>query len=222
MLAADRPEPLSLPRMFIADVGGGAMHAVVGILAALFGRERQGEGASLDISMHEAALYWVMLPAARELVEGAAGAAGDLPTFGRHACYNVYRTADGERVALGALEPKFWHAFCSAVGRADLVGRHLSDEADQARLIEEVAGIFAGRIREEWVAFFSSHDVCLTPVNSPLEALSDPHVVARGAVTAAGGGARALKPPFLAQRADLSPAPDVGQHTAEILAALGR
>ena len=219
MLAADRPEPLSLPRMFIADVGGGAMHAVVGILAALFARERQGEGASLDISMHEAALYWVMLPAARELVESAARAAGDLPTFGRHACYNVYRTADGERVALGALEPKFWHAFCSAVGRGDLVGRHLSDEADQAQLIEEVAGIFAGRTRQEWVAFFSSHDVCLTPVNSPVEALADPHVIARGAVTAAAaaGGARALKPPFLAQRADLSPAPDLGEHNDEIL-----
>jgi len=217
LLDADRPDLRTLPRMFIADVGGGAMHAVIGILAALFGRERHGEGAALDISMHEAALYWVMLPAAPELVEGGADAVGELPTYGRHACYNVYRTADGERVALGALEMKFWRSFCEAVGRPDLVERHESDEADQAALIEDVQRVFAARTRDEWLAFFSSHDVCLTPVNSPAAALADPHVVARGAVSPAGRGARALRPPFLSRPVDLTPAPVVGQHTAEIL-----
>jgi len=217
LLAADRPEPLTLPRMFIADVGGGAMHAVIGILAALFGRERHGEGASLDISMHEAALYWVMLPAAPELVAGGAAAVGELPTYGRHACYNVYRTADGERVALGALEPKFWEAFCAAVGRPELVARKETDEADQASLIEEVGRVFAERTRDDWLTCFSSHDVCLTPVNSPVDALADPHVVARGAVRPAGRGARALRPPFLPAPVDLGPAPEVGQDTDEIL-----
>lgn len=217
LLAADRPEPLTLPRMFIADVGGGAMHAVIGILAALFGRERHGQGASLDISMHEAALYWVMLPAAPELVAEGATAEGELPTYGRHASYNVYRTADGERVALGALEPKFWRSFCAAVDRPDLLDRQSTDEADQELLIEEVGRIFAGRTRDQWVAFFSAHDVCLTPVNHPVEALSDPHVVMRGAVTEAGRGARALRPPFLPHPVDLSPAPAVGEHTEEIL-----
>ncbi len=95
LLSADRPDPTVLPRMFIADVGGGAMSAVIGILAALVGRGRTGEGATIDISMHEAALYWVMLPAARELVDGGREAEGELPTFGKHACYNVYRTKDG-------------------------------------------------------------------------------------------------------------------------------
>lgn len=217
LLSADRREGDGLPRMFIADVGGGAMHAVVGILAALFGRERHGDGASLDISMHEASLYWMMLPAARELVEDGHTAAGELPTFGDHACYNVYRTADGERIALGALEPKFWRSFCTAVGRADLEPRQLTDEADQQSLKAEVASVFASRTRAEWMAFFAAHDVCLTPVNRPVEALADPHVVARGAVTAAGAGARALRAPFLAERAELGPAPEVGAHTEEIL-----
>jgi crotonobetainyl-CoA:carnitine CoA-transferase CaiB-like acyl-CoA transferase len=203
--------------MFIADVGGGAMHAVVGILAALFGRERHGCGASIDISMHEASLYWMMLPAARELVEHGYEAVGELPTFGGHACYNVYRTADGERIALGALEPKFWRSFCAAIGRADLEPRQLTDEGDQASLKAEVARVFGSRTRDEWMAFFAAHDVCLTPVNSPVEALADPHVVARRAVTTAGAGARALRAPFLAQRVELDPAPEVGAHTEEIL-----
>ena len=80
------------------------MSAVVAVLAALFGRERSGQGATLDLSMHEAALYWVMLPGARDLIDGGAEAVSELPTFGDHACYNVYETRDGRQVALGALE----------------------------------------------------------------------------------------------------------------------
>jgi crotonobetainyl-CoA:carnitine CoA-transferase CaiB-like acyl-CoA transferase len=218
-LATDRTDVTTLPRMFIADVGGGAMSAVVGILAALVGRERGGTGASLDISMHEAALYWLMVPAARELVEGGADATDELPTFGRHACYNVYRTRDGEHVALGALEPKFWQAFTAAVGRPDLASRHLTDEADQQALLDEVRGIFAGRTREEWLALLGDHDLCLTPVNQPREAFVDPHVTARGTVIDAPG-LRAIRPPFASRVADLSPAPALGAHTAEILQGL--
>lgn len=219
LLAADRPEPSRLPRMFIADVGGGAMSAVIGILAALFGRERSGAGDAIDISMHDAALYWVMLPAAPELVAGGRDAEGELPTFGAHACYNVYRTRDGQAVALGALEPKFWLAFCAAVGRDDLAARHLTGPADQAALIDEVRAIFAARTRDEWLALFDGHDVCLTPVNSPVEALDDPHVRARGTVVDAGG-VRAIRPPFIRRVPALDPAPEVGQHTAEVLATL--
>lgn len=219
MLAADRPNPEELPRMFIADVGGGAMSAVIGILSALFGRERHGQGASLDISMHEAALYWVMLPAARDLVDGGQGAEGDLPTFGRHATYNVYRTKDGERVALGALEFKFWRSFCHAVGRPDLAARHATDEADQAALIREVQEIFASRTRREWLDLLESHDVCLTAVNRPSDALIDPHVATRGAVVR-GNGLRTIRPPFIAAEPLLDQAPSVGAHTREILDAL--
>jgi alpha-methylacyl-CoA racemase len=218
-LAADRPGVLAggeLPRMFIADIGGGAMSAVTGTLAALFARERTAEGATLDISMHEAALYWVMLPAARELVEGAHAAVGELPTFGRHASYNVYRTKDEGVVALGALEAKFWRAFCEAVGRPDLILRHDSGAADQRALIDEVAGIFRSRTQAEWVDFLGERDCCLTAVNRPADALVDPHVVQRGAVLTTSTG-RAIKPPFVQHTPDLAPAPALGEHNEELL-----
>ncbi len=220
LLAADRADPSQLPRMFMADVGGGAMTAAIAILAAVVGRERHGHGASLDVSMHEAALYWVMLPAALELVDGGDAAAGELPTYGRHACYNVYRTRDGELVALGALEPKFWAAFCRAVSRDDLAPRHLSDGDDQDALIDEVRALFATKTRAEWLAVLDGPDLCVTPVNRPAEALVDPHIRARGAVVR-GQGLRAVRPPFAPHTAALAAAPALGEHTQEILGALG-
>jgi crotonobetainyl-CoA:carnitine CoA-transferase CaiB-like acyl-CoA transferase len=216
VLTLDRPAPPALPRMFLADIGAGAMSAVAGMLAALYGRERSGQGASIDISMHESALYWLMLPAARELVDGGQDALGELPTFGGHACYNVYRTKDDEWVALGALEPKFWQAFCRAIGREDLLGRQLSGADDQAAVLDEIRRIFASRTRDEWLAFFESHDVALTPVNHPAEALADPHLAARGAVVR-GTGLRAIRPPFTGVVPTLSAAPALGQHSEEVL-----
>jgi len=219
VLAADRPEPAHLPRMFIADVGGGAMSAVIAVLAALFGRERSGVGATLDLSMHDAALYWVMLPGARDLVEGGDRAVGELPTFGDHACYNVYETRDGRQIALGALEPKFWTTFCDAIGRPDLGSRQLTDPADQAVVLREVRDVFRTRTQAEWLAFFEGRDVCLSPVNSPAEAFSDPHIAARGTVIHAPG-LRSVRAPFGVPARPLSPAPEVGQDTDDILRTL--
>jgi crotonobetainyl-CoA:carnitine CoA-transferase CaiB-like acyl-CoA transferase len=219
LLAADRPAVLAageMPRMFIADVGGGAMSAVIGILAALVGRGRGGAGAAIDIAMHEASLYWMMLPAAPELVAGGGAAAGELPTYGAHASYRVYRTKDGGHVALGALEAKFWRAFCESVGRPDLAGRHDSGAADQAALIDEVAAIVASRTLDEWRDAAAASDCCLTPVNTPGAALADPHVAARG-VLVPSGGMRTIKPPFAAALPDLAPPPALGEHTGELL-----
>lgn len=213
LLAVDRPGITNLPRMFIADVGGGAMSAVAGILAALFARERTGSGTSLDISMHDAVLYWMMLPAARELVHGAQSADGELPTFGRHATYNVYDTKDGQRVALGALEPKFWQTFCDVVGHPEWKARQATGEADQGALLDEVRTLFLTRTRAEWLQLFAAQSACLSSVNSPAEALSDPHVAARNLLTVTQDteGVRAFRAPFVSDPPELTPAPRLGQ-----------
>ena len=196
------------------------MSAVSAILAALFARERTGDGASIDISMFDAALYWMMLPAARELVTGGAEAVGELPTFGDHACYNVYETRDGRHLALGALEPKFWEAFCDAVGRPDLIARQHTHGADQENVIADVQAIFRTQTAEEWLQAFDRNAVCLSPVNRPAEVVADPHVTARGLMVAGEHGVRAIRSPFVAHPARLTPAPEIGAHTAELLADL--
>lgn len=174
----------SLPRMFIADVGGGAMSAVIGILAALVGRSGAvgrglspgfslGTGASsfIDISMHHASLYWLMLPAARHLVNGVSAHAPDLPTDGSFACYNVYECADGKWIALGALEEKFWAGFCARIGRGEWSGLQY-EAAAQPAIIDGVRALMRTRSRDAWVAEFDADDICVSPVRDPKEALA--------------------------------------------------
>lgn len=176
----------ALPRMFIADVGGGAMSAVIGILAALVGRERTGSGEQgfIDISMHHASLYWLMLPAARLLVKDVAADAPDLPTDGSFACYNVYECAGGTWLALGALEPHFWARFAERIGHAEWAPLQY-DAAAQPGIIEAVRALMRTRTRDAWVAEFAGDDICVSPVRDPREALAAaPILRATGAIPA--------------------------------------
>lgn len=174
-----RKEP-TLPRMFIADVGGGAMSAVIGILAALVGRGRAGaigrdfgpgEGSFIDISMHHASLYWLMLPAARLLVKDVAADAPDLPTDGSFASYNVYECADGKWIALGALETHFWTRFCDRISHSEW-GPLQYVAAEQPRIIAAVRALMKTRPRDAWIAEFAGDEICLSPVRDPAEALA--------------------------------------------------
>jgi alpha-methylacyl-CoA racemase len=189
--AAVRPHA---SRAFLADIGGGAMSAAVGILAGLFQRARTGAGSSIDASMHDGMLAWLTFPAA-PILAGESAALSDEPPVGRDwACYNVYSTRDDRYVALGALEPKFWERFCDRIGRPDLIAQQFAGGDAQARLCDDVAGIFLTRSRDEWTALFDDTDACLTPVKTVVEALDDPHARARGSV-AHLGEARYLRSP---------------------------
>ncbi len=159
----------------IADLAGG-MAAALQISAALVERERTGVGKYLDVALFDAAVDWM------QTVLGACYRAdnenptrGAMPLTGAYPCYNVYETADGEYMALGALEPKFWRAFCEGVGRADL----LSEQFDAAR-IAVLAKIFKTRSRAEWIAFAAQTDCCLEPLLDVSETLTHPQTLARG------------------------------------------
>jgi crotonobetainyl-CoA:carnitine CoA-transferase CaiB-like acyl-CoA transferase len=152
----------------IADLGGGALMAAFGILAALRERDASGEGQFVDISMKDGALSWLAMDAARVLAGGATPARGRAQLAGGLICYRPYRCADGW-VTLGALEPKFWQAWCHGVGRADLADRQFDPVGSDAhRAVEEM---FAARTRDEWQAFNDEHDCCLEPVLDLVEAL---------------------------------------------------
>ncbi|MGI8920352.1 MAG: CaiB/BaiF CoA transferase family protein [Solirubrobacteraceae bacterium] len=210
----------------IADLGGGALMAAVGILAALRERERSGEGQLVDISMADGALSWLALVAARSFAGGAAPRRGEYELGGSLICYRPYRCADGW-VTLGALEPKFWQAFCRGVEREELTERQFEGPGSEAH--REVEAIFAGRTRAAWQAFASAHDCCLEPVLDLDEALASELVREREMVVefeqpGARDPVRGLGVPIKLSRTPGSvraPAPVLGEHTDDVLASAG-
>jgi alpha-methylacyl-CoA racemase len=205
----------------IADLGGGALPAAFGILAALRERDRSGEGQLVDVSMADGALSWLGMVAARYFASGEPPRRGSLELGGGILCYRPYRCADGW-VALGALEPKFWGAWCAGVGRPDLVEHQFDPPGSPAHA--EVEAVFAGRTRADWEAFGAEHDCCLEPVLGLDEALAAADVVelAQPGVEAP---VRLLGAPFKLSRTPADPArrpgPALGEHTDEVLAEAG-
>ncbi len=203
----------------IADLGGGAMMAAFGILAALQERERSGEGQMVDVSMTRGAQSWLAMVAARFFADGLVPRRGELELAGGLPCYRPYACADGW-VALGALEPKFWHAFCAGVGRDDLRERQYDP-----RTTKELEAIFAARTRAEWAAFDDEHGCCLEPVLELDEALERaPGAVVEVAQPGAAAPVRLLGPPVGLSRTPpdgTRPGPPLGADTDAVLAALG-
>jgi alpha-methylacyl-CoA racemase len=168
----------AMPAVQIADQIG-AWSTVAAILAALFERERTGEGKRVDVALLDAGLHANLTAGAAE-AEGPKAVGERLPLTGALPCYNLYETADGHRLALGALEPHFWERFCRAAGRDDLLRRQYSSSPRVRRMMEE---LFRGRTRDEWLALLSHEDLPVEPVLSAAGAREHPQVASRGMLT---------------------------------------
>jgi alpha-methylacyl-CoA racemase len=209
----------------IADLGGGALTAAFGILAALRERDRSGEGQLVDVSMFDGSLGWLAMVAARYLCDGEVPVRGGLELAGGLICYRPYECSDGW-VTLGALEPKFWREWCDGVGREDLVDQQFERPGSDAHA--EVERIFRERSRREWQEFAAQHDCCLEPVLELDEALESELVRAREMVVQIDqpgtDGVELLGVPVKLSRtpgAPAGPGPALGEHTDQVLTALG-
>jgi alpha-methylacyl-CoA racemase len=225
----------------IADLGGGALMAAFGIMAAL--RERDGapelagrpgsgaagsgEGQLVDASMSDGALSWLAMVAGAYFADGVVPRRGELPLAGSLICYRPYECADGW-VSLGALEPKFWQAWCRGVGHDELVAKQFERPGSAAH--EQVQEIFKRRTRAEWEVFAREHDCCLEPVLELDEALSSELVREREMVVelAQPGVERPVRQLGIPVKLTRTPGaharlpgPALGEHTEEVLLAAG-
>ncbi|HSI81749.1 MAG TPA: CoA transferase [Solirubrobacterales bacterium] len=209
----------------IADIGGGALMAAFGVMAALHERRGSREGQLVDVSMTDGSLAWLAMVAGRYFCDGEVPRRGEGELTGRILCYLPYEAADGW-VSCGALEPKFWQGFCRGVDREDLIEKQFERPGSEAW--REVAEIFRSRTRDEWRAFNDEHDCCIEPVLDLDQALDSELVREREMVVELDqphvGPVRQLGVPVKMSRtpgtADV-PAPALGEHTREVLSEAG-
>ncbi len=201
-----RDRPPVAPLNLVADFGGGSMLVLVGIVSALYERERSGKGQVIDAAMVDgvsllAQIAWTMkstgtLRDEREsfLLDGGAP------------FYRTYETADGKYMAVGAIEPQFFAQLLDGLGLTpDDVPNQLDVAAfpDMRKLFAER---FASKTRDEWTEIFAGTDACVTPVLTWSEAAQNDHLRARSTLVQANGVDQAAPAP----RFSRTPAPPVG------------
>ena len=214
--AGEAPVP---PVNLVGDFGGGSTFLVIGVLAALWESARSGQGQVVDAAIVDgtssltALLHGLM--AAGQWTDGRGVNFLDTGV----PWYDTYQTADGQWMAVGALEPKFYAEFARLLGLSDDVAALRADSSEWVRLREAIADAFASRTRSEWTAVFDGTDACVAPVLSLTEASGHPHLAARETfVDVAGVVQPAPAPRFSRTVAPRpTPPPAVGADTADVL-----
>ena len=166
-----------VPPFLAADIAGGTFPAVINILLALRARDRSGKGCHLDIAMTDAMFTFAWYALALGQVSGRFPGPGELPLVGGSPRYHLYPAKDGQIVACGALEQKFWLAFTKAIGLPEQLA---DDRRDAKATCDGVARLIAEKTGDAWRPIFAEADCCVTVVTPLSEAVRDPHFVERG------------------------------------------
>jgi alpha-methylacyl-CoA racemase len=218
--AGQAPVP---PVNLIGDFGGGGMLLALGILAALVERASSGVGQVVDAAMVDGSalltsfVYGMRASGTWQDKRGSNLLDGGAPF------YDTYATADGQYVAVGALEPQFYAALLTGLGlsEAGLPAQH--DRDGWPVLRQRFTQTFAQRTRAEWEQVFAGTDACVSPVLSLAEAPQHPHARARNAFVEIHGVTQPAPAPRFSRTAAASPAaaPRPGADTDTVLNGLG-
>lgn len=165
--------PPALAGIQIADLAGGSMQAVIGILLALEARHRTGRGQRVDISMFAGSAALMPVPVSFYRSTGKAPERGNELLSGRYACYQIYAAANGSYVTVGALEPKFWRNLCRELALEELIADQYADESRQSEIKQALARKFSEASAEEWFARLGAKDCCVAPVRNLQDAIGD-------------------------------------------------
>ena len=217
----------TIPQNLLADYAGGGMQGALGVLAALFAREKTGRGQFVDAAMMDGVMYLIVQFLSGYFANGEIPARGVSLLSGGAPHYNVYETKDGKLLSIGSLEPWFYANLCRAVGREDLIPYEF-DESKYPEVFAHLRTVMKSKTRDEWFTFLNQTDQCVGKVLSLAELEHDPQVQARqmvievqdakhGKVKQVGIAPKLSETPGSVHRL----APALGEHTDEILSGLG-
>ena len=170
------PLPLGIQA---ADIAGGSLHGVMGLLAAVIQRQVTGEGQHVDVSMSDCAFSLHAMAGAGYLACGVEPEMENQALNGG-SFYDYYRTRDGRWFSVGSLEPQFMQQFCAAIGRPELASRGLSPKPEEQQALKrEIQMEFEKRDFAQWREVFAALDACVEPLLGLAEAVEHPQILAR-------------------------------------------
>lgn len=169
----EKEGPPVIPAVQVADIAGGGMQAMVGILLALYEREQSGKGQYVDISMTDGLLGLLTLPNILVKKTGQRQRRSTSMLSHRYACYNTYETADGRYIALGAVENRFWSNLCKIL-EVEKYSRLQYDEDRRDEIITELRRLFRSKPLAHWEDLLGEADVCFSKVQNMEEVFADP------------------------------------------------
>ncbi|MFJ5768360.1 CaiB/BaiF CoA transferase family protein [Psychrobacillus sp. NPDC093180] len=173
----ERPPVLGVQ---VADIAGGSLHSVIGILAAVYHREKTGEGQYIDISMTDTSFSLNALFGSGYLAHGVEPKAENLMLNGGE-FYDYYETKDGRYFSVGSLEPSFRKMLCESLGAIELMEIAFSEkQEDKAKFKQKLTAKFLTKDFHEWLEIFNDEfDGCVEPVLTFAEAIEHPQIKAR-------------------------------------------
>jgi len=218
--------PPVIPAVQIADIQS-AIYAAAAITAALYRREKTGEGEFIDVSMMDTAVASMIMPLSFHFA-GASVERGESFLSGGAPFYNVYETKDRRFISIASLEPKFWVELCNALGLEEYQDQQIVSAEVSQQIRAALAEKFREKKRDEWVKILNEREIPCAPVYDVSEVPADPQVRARKMIfemeTEAFGKLNQLATPIRISHNPLvvrSGPPKLGQHTFEILRGLG-
>ena len=216
-----------IPGIQIADIAGGGTNAALGILLALFNREKTGQGQYIDISMTDGMVAFLPMALHFQQLAGEAPERGDFMLSHRYACYNTYETADGRYLSIGAVENRFWKRLCDHLGVEEYVDLQY-DERRREEILDFMRSTFKRKTLDEWDAELGHLEICWGKVQTLSEVLDDPLFREREMILELQGKSGETQP-AIGVPVKLSATPgsirsqavDFGESTASILKELG-
>jgi crotonobetainyl-CoA:carnitine CoA-transferase CaiB-like acyl-CoA transferase len=166
-----RDRPPAIPGIQVADMAG-AMYGAIGILLALFSRERTGRGQYIDIALTDTMLAMMPVALLMKQLLGVLPERGNSMLAHRYACYNTYETADGRFISVGCVEARFWEQLCRFLECPEWIPLQY-DEGQRTALIGALQKKFRTRSLAEWEQAMAGLDICCGGIHNLDEALQD-------------------------------------------------
>ena len=181
-----REEPMP-PLNLLGDFGGGALYLIAGLLAAIIAARQSGKGQVVDCAICDGAaslmaMFSEMTAKGRWRDERRANLLDGGAPF-----YRTFLCADGNHIAIGALEPRFYQTLCELAGFNDAIFQTRENPAHWPTLHQKMEAVFKTRTRDEWRALLEGTDACFAPVLTLSEAPHHPHLAARQTFTEVDG-----------------------------------